>query len=96
MNTQNWRIRTIDDDNFFIEADLPKPYCDNHYPRVELMQDDYGDHNGYTNEMRTDDATLIVKAPKMQDAITDILAVLAYTNEPDIHWIKTRLTNSLK
>jgi hypothetical protein len=61
----NWRVRSCKDDFFFIEADLPNAALNGHYPRLELMQEDYGDHNGYTKEMRMSDAQLIVLFKKM-------------------------------
>lgn len=46
--TKNWRIRYADPNDegsfFFIEADLEK---EGFYPRIEVLQEDYGDHNGY-------------------------------------------------
>jgi hypothetical protein len=100
MNTENWRIRNFsegedEEADFFIEADLPKPYCDNHYPRVEVMQEDFGDHNGYTKEMRLEDAKLIVLAPKMKDAINEVLKVLEGNGIPNNEWIKNRLLEAL-
>lgn len=54
---------------FFIEADLPNAKENGHYPRIEVMQEDYGDHNGYTHEIRMNDAETIVNAPKIQERI---------------------------
>lgn len=91
MNTKNWRIREVGESMFFIEADLPNAEENGHYPRIEVMQEDYGEHNGYTDEIRMDDAKLIVKAPKMKDAINDVLEVLNSSGVPNIEWIKNRL-----
>lgn len=64
--TKNWRIRYYDsndaDSFFFVEADLPNAEENNHHPRLEVMQEDFGDHNGYTREMRLSDGKLIVEA----------------------------------
>lgn len=65
--TKNWRIRTLSDGMFFIEGDLPNP--GDHHPRTEVMCEDFGDHNGYTREMRMADAQLISKAPEMYDIL---------------------------
>lgn len=91
MNTKNWRIREINESMFFIEADLPNAEENGHYPRVEVMQEDYGEHNGYTDEIRMNDAKLIVKAPKMQEVINDVLKVLDGNGVPNVEWIKNRL-----
>ena len=91
MNTKNWRIREVSESMFFIEADLPNAEANGHYPRVEVMQEDYGDHNGYTDEIRMNDAKLIIKAPKMQEAINEVLEVLDGNGAPNVEWIKNRL-----
>ena len=71
--TKNWRIRYADpqdlDSFFFIEADLEK---EGFYPRIEVMQEDFGEHNGYDKEIRLADAKLIIAAPKMLDFIDKI------------------------
>lgn len=96
MNSLNWRIRHITiNDYFFIEADMPNNEDKKHYPRLEVMQDDFGDHNGYTREMRLADALLIESAPKMRDAITEVLEVLNGDGVPNLEWIKSRLGESL-
>lgn len=70
QRTENWRIRRAPDSEFFfVEADLPNAVENGHYPRVEVMQEDYGDHNGYTKEIREADAELIVDAPKLLEAL---------------------------
>ncbi|PVH26975.1 hypothetical protein [Sphingobacterium corticibacter] len=66
--TKNWRIRRSDG-FFFIEADLPNAEQNGNYPRIEVMQEDYGDHNGYTEEIRSYDAQLISKSQQMLDFI---------------------------
>lgn len=96
MNTENWRIRQPDENMFFIEADLPDAEKNGHYPRVEVMQEDYGDHNGYTAAIRMGDAKLIVLAPKMKEAITEVLEVLEGNGVPNVGWIKNRLLEALK
>ncbi len=97
--TENWRIRktqNAEDSFFFIEADLKDAEENGHYPRVEVMQEDYGDHNGYTHDIRMKDAELIVLAPKMKEAITEVLEVLNSNGSPNIEWIKSRLLESIK
>jgi hypothetical protein len=96
MNTENWRIRQPNENMFFIEADLPDAEKNGHYPRVEVMQEDYGDHNGYTDAIRMEDAKLIVLAPKMKEAITEVLEVLDGNGVPNVGWIKNRLLEALK
>ena len=96
LMTENWRIRIVSENMFYIEADLKDAEKNGHYPRVEVMQEDYGDHNGYTDEIRMNDAKLIVKAPKMQTAINDILEVLDGGGTPNIIWIKNRLLEVYK
>lgn len=95
MNTINWRIRHVDESMFFIEADLPNAKENGHYPRIEVMQEDYGDHNGYTNEIRMADAKLIVAAPKMKEAINEVLENLNGNGAPNIVWVKNRLLEGL-
>ena len=62
-NTQGeWIVKFMGDDkesDFFIEAPCPIP--DIPYG-IEIMMDDYGDHNGYTREQRLADAELIAEA----------------------------------
>ena len=96
MNTENWRIRQPNENMFFIEADLPDAEKNGHYPRIEVMQEDYGDHNGYTDAIRMEDAKLIVLAPKMKEAITEVLEVLDGNGVPNVGWIKNRLLEALK
>jgi hypothetical protein len=60
------------------------------------MQEDYGDHNGYTDAIRMEDAKLIVLAPKMKEAITEVLEVLDGNGVPNVGWIKNRLLEALK
>ena len=96
MNTENWRIRQPNENMFFIEADLPDAEKNGHYPRVEVMQEDYGDHNGYTDAIRMEDAKLIVLAPKMKEAITEVLEVLDGNGVTNMGWIKNRLLEALK
>ena len=95
MNTSNWRIRQPNDNMFFIEADLPNAEQNGHYPRVEVMQEDYGDHNGYTDAIRMEDAKLIVLAPKMKEAINEVLEVLDGNGVPNMVWIKNRLLEAI-
>jgi hypothetical protein len=99
MNTENWRIRKAgneEDSFFFIEADLKDAEKNGHYPRVEIMQEDFGDHNGYTHAIRMEDAELIVLAPKMKEAITEVLEVLDGNGVPNIEWVKNRLLEAVK
>ena len=99
--TENWRIKAFpqkqnEENFFFIEGDLPDVDKTGHYPRVEVMQEDYGDHNGYTHELRMADARLIVQAPKMLEAIMDSLEVLNGDGVPNINWVKNRLIEGVK
>ena len=97
MKTKNWRIRKIGDDKsdiFFIEADLVDAEKNGHYPRVEVMQEDYGDHNGYTYDARMADAKLIISAPIMKDTIISVLSMLE-DDSPDINIIKKLLLCSI-
>lgn len=97
INTLNWRIRKSPfpgDKFYFIEGDLPPDLVKNHFPKVEVMQEDFGDHNGYTDELRMNDAKLIISAPIMKSAITEILKLLD-NNLVDIDYIKQRLTKSI-
>ena len=71
MPTQNWRIRYIED-FFFVEADLPNAEEGGFYPRLEVMQEDFGDHNGYTRRLRMEDAVIIAFAPEMLSILQDI------------------------
>lgn len=96
MNTKNWRIRHIDENMFFIEGDLPNAEQNGHYPRVEVMMEDFGEHNGYTKEIRMVDAELIISAPNMRDAINDVLETIDGDGVPNIEWIKDRLSKSLE
>lgn len=98
-NGKNWRIRRATpeiDSFFFIEGDLPNAEENGHYPRVEVMQEDYGDHNGYTSVIRMEDAKLIVAAPKMKEAINEVLEVLNSNGVPNIEWVKNRLLEAVK
>ena len=56
-----WRIRLFPDgDDFFVEApNLNKPQLGY---GIEIMQDDFGEHNGYPREQRLADAILIADA----------------------------------
>ena len=96
MNTKNWRIKHLDENMFFIEADLPDAEKNGHYPRVEVMQEDFGDHNGYTDDMRMENAKLIVSAPAMKEAIIEVLEVLDGGGSPNMQWVKNRLSKSLE
>jgi hypothetical protein len=99
LTTENWRIRraTLELDSFFfIEGDLPDAEKNGHYPRVEVMQEDYGVHNGYTHEIRMADAELIVAAPKMRKAINEVLKALDGNEVTNIEWVKKRLLESVK
>ena len=99
MNTENWRIRKTgneEDSFFFIEADLKDAENNGYYPILEVMQEDFGDHNGYTYDIRMKDAELIVLAPKMKEAITEVLEVLDGNGVPNIDWVKNRLLEAVK
>ena len=81
--THNWRLRKVNDGFFFIEADLPNALENGHYPRLEVMQEDFGGHNGYTQESRMVDAQLIAHAPKMLEMLIKIKEKLANSDMPD-------------
>ena len=66
--TEDWRIRTHED-MFFVEANLPNAEENGFYPRLEVMQEDFGEHNGYTKELRMSDAKLIACAPEMLNTL---------------------------
>ena len=61
-----------------------------------MMQEDYGEHNGYTDEIRMADALLIVSAPKMKEAINEVLEVLNSNGSPNIEWVKKRLSEAVE
>ncbi len=94
MKTENWRIRKVDNEEdgfFFIEADLKDAEKNGHYSRVEVMQEDFGDHNGYTRQARLEDAELIILAPRMKEAIIEVLEVLDGQWVLNESWLKNRL-----
>jgi hypothetical protein len=95
MPTRNWRIRKTADNFFFVEGDLPEPVKDSAYPTVEVLMEDYGEHNGYTEELRMEDAKLIVAAPGMQEAIKDVLELLDGPGSPNLAWMRNRLAEAL-
>lgn len=80
------------------DDDLPNNSGDAHFPRVEVMQEDYGDHNGYTSNIRMADAKLIVAAPNMKDAIKDALEFMDMGEDEfiNISWIRSRLQSAIK
>lgn len=84
--TENWRIRFYDSNDpysmFFIEADLPHGISEKHYPRVEVLQEDFGDHNGYSKELRLADATLIAHAPAMLSMLQKVSQAFKDANMP--------------
>jgi hypothetical protein len=43
-----------------------------------------------------EDAELIVLAPKMKEAITEVLEVLDGNGVPNIEWVKNRLLEAVK
>lgn len=89
--TQNWRIKKFGEnreDMFFIEADLPPAYSENNYPRVEVMQEDFGDHNGYTHELRMNDALLCVDANLIYQSTNKLPSELAETNKELLEALK--------
>lgn len=86
--TNNWRIRFQNASNtddgesgFFIEADIPNAEEHGHYPRTELMAEDFGDHNGYTREMRMNDALKIVSISQSQPTPPTLLNEWIYTKD---------------
>lgn len=66
-----WKVRFMnngqEDSDFFVEAK------NNNRPDlgygIEILGDDYGDHNGYTHEQRLADASLIAAAPELLEAL---------------------------
>jgi len=71
----DWKVRFFREDDpeagFFVEA------ANNNKPElgygIEIMMEDFGDHNGYTLEQRLADAKLIAASPKMLKAIELLL-----------------------
>ena len=80
-------------EDFFIEGDLPN--AEDNFSKVEVMMEDFGDHNGYTEELRKEDAELIVRAPKMDEAIRDILETFEDSGVINVDWIRNRLLETL-
>lgn len=70
-----WKVRFMRPDDpdsmFFVEAP------NNNKPEIgygiEIMMDDYGDHNGYTREQRLADAYLIAAAPVLLKTLKEVL-----------------------
>jgi hypothetical protein len=66
-----WKVRFMREEDidrgFFVEA------ANNNKPElgygIEIMGDDYGDHNGYPASQRLSDAKIIAAAPDMLDAL---------------------------
>lgn len=92
--TLNWRVRKVYDDFFFIEADLPNAKQNGHYPRLDVMQEDFGDHNGYTYELRMADAQLIAHAPEMLDMLKYLHDKLGTAFESEKAEIKELITKA--
>lgn len=69
-----WKVRYLQPENpdsdFFVEAK------NNNRPDlgygIEILQDDFGDHNGYPTSQREADARLIAAAPDMYKFIKGI------------------------
>ena len=82
MNTKHtpapWKVRFFDeqypDFGFFVEAK------NNNDPKsaygIEILQDDFGDHNGYPTEQRLADAKLIAASPELLEALSKVKNVL--------------------
>lgn len=90
--TENWEIRE-EGEFFFIQGYLPGAKGKDifempagHYPRIEVMQEDFGDHNGYTEELRRYDALLISKAPELLKMLERVYNETSYQMHlfPDI------------
>lgn len=73
-----WKVRFLggkdDGENtFFVEAK------NNNMPQsgygIEIMMEDFGDHNGYTREQRLADANLIAAAPDLLEALIEIIKI---------------------
>lgn len=76
-----WKVRFMggpDDgeNDFFVEAK------NNNKPElgygIEILGDDYGDHNGYPREQRLADAQLIACAPEMLEALKEVWTTYQY------------------
>jgi len=65
-----WKVRFIGEDAF-IEAIEPK----NHIGKIEILMEDWGEHNGYPKEQRDADAKLIAAAPSLLKALNNMLTV---------------------
>lgn len=91
-----WKVRYFPDgSDFFVEA------ANNNMPQlgygIEILQDDFGDHNGYPKEQRDADAHLIAAAPELLEALQEAmrrlnsmaLSIMAhpdYTGEDNAEW----------
>jgi hypothetical protein len=77
-----WYVQFMDKENpesdFWVKSDEnPKV----HYG-TDIMQDDYGEHNGYPREQRLADAKLIAESPELLKQLTVMTALcrLKYGN----------------
>lgn len=69
-----WKVRFFrkeePDRGFFIEAKNPNLTVGHN---IEIMGEDFGDHNGYTLDMRLADACLIAAAPDLLAACKQLI-----------------------
>ena len=67
---------TDPDSDFWVKSDYNKVV---HYG-TDIMQDDYGEHNGYPREQRLADARLIAAAPELFQKLYQVVIVAEQTN----------------
>ena len=79
-----WKIRfhggkDDGENDFFVEAK------NNNMPQlsysIEILGDDYGDHNGYPRCQRLADAKLIAAAPDLLEALQTLQTAIGYAAE---------------
>ena len=87
-----WKVRFFrpsdPESDFFVEAN------NNNMPQlgygIEILQDDYGDHNGYPREQRLADAKLIAAAPDLLKALKYAVRFLK-KEECDVEYIESAI-----
>lgn len=81
-----WKVRYLKSDDqesgFFVEAK------NNNMPElgygIEIMGDDYGDHNGYPSKQRLADAKLIAAAPDMFEVLCKLRGIEAWITDREM------------